>query len=131
MNNVNNMLNKIEKILDDDISFNEMKGLKLKKEDIVNQITLYEYCYQKAKENVIKAWNLRDEEIEEMNNNEPIILKDFIQMHDNIRLDEEIENINKFYLNPEKETKKCLNKYKSCTSVFIKRIEYFITRRII
>ncbi len=52
-------------------------------------------------------------------------------MHDNIKLDEELENINKFYLNTEKETKKCLNKYRSCTNVFIKRIEYLITKRII
>jgi hypothetical protein len=104
---------------------------KMKKEDIVNQETLYDYCYEKAKENVLKTWTLNDEELENLNSNEPIIFKAFIKMHDNIRLDEELENINKYYLNPEKETKKCLNKYRSCTGVFIKRIEYFITREII
>lgn len=103
----------------------------MKKEDIINQETLYDYCYQKAKENVIKSWTFTDEEIEEINDNEAIVFKDFIKMHDNIKLDEELKNINKFYLSPEKETKKCLNKYRSCTTVFIKRLEYFITRRMI
>jgi len=112
-------MNKIEKIL------------KMKKEDIINQETLYDYCYQKAKENVIKTWTLTDEEIEELDSFEPIVFKDFVTMHDKIRLDEDLENIQKFYLNPEKETKKCLNKYRSRTNVFIKRLEYLITRRII
>lgn len=103
----------------------------MKKEDIINQETLWNYCYQKAKENVLKTWTFTDEEIEEINDNETIVFKDFIKMHDNIKLDEELENIQKYYLNPEKETKKCLNKYRSCTTDFIKRIEYFITRRII
>ena len=103
----------------------------MKKEDIINQGTLWNYCYEKAKENVIKSWTFTDEEIEEINDNETIIYNDFFKMHDNIKLNEELENISKFYLNPEKETKKCLNKYRSSTTVLIKRIEYFITRRII
>lgn len=112
-----------------EITFNEMK--QLKKEDIVNQETFWNYCYEKAKENVLKNWTFTDEELEIINNNEPIIFKAFIKMHDNIRLDEELENINKYYLNPEKEIKKCLKKYKSCTKVFTSRIEYFITKEII
>lgn len=103
----------------------------MKKEDIVNQETLWNYCYEKAKSNVLKSWTFTDEEIKEINENEPIVFKDFIKMHDNINLDEELKNIQKYYLHPEKETKKCLSKYRSCTGVFIKRIEYFITRRII
>ncbi len=103
----------------------------MKKEDIINQEMLWNYCYEKAKENVIKTWTFTDEEIEEINDNETIIYKDFVTMHDNIKLDEELENINKFYLNTEKETKKYLNKYRSSTGVFIKRIEYLITKRII
>ncbi len=103
----------------------------MNKEEIISNETLLNYCYEKAKENVVKAWTLRDEEIEEMNSFEPIVFKDFIRMHDKIKLDEELENIQKFYLNPEKETKKCLNKYRSRTNVFIKRLEYLITRRVI
>ena len=103
----------------------------MNKEEIISNETLLNYCYERAKENVLKAWTLRDEEIEEMNSFVPIVFKDFIRMHDKIKLDEELENIQKFYLNPEKETKKCLNKYRSRTNVFIKRLEYLITRRVI
>ncbi len=53
------------------------KILEMKKEDIVDQYTLYDYCYQKAKKNVIKTWNLTESEIEEVDNNEPIVLIDF------------------------------------------------------
>ena len=42
------------------------KILEMKKEDIVDQYTLYDYCYQKAKKNVIKTWNLTESEIEEV-----------------------------------------------------------------
>lgn len=111
-----------------EITFNEMK--QLKKEEIINQETLWNYCYTKAKNNVLKNWSLNDEEVEIINNNEPIILNAFIKMHDNIKLDSELENIQKYYLNPDKEIKKCLNKYRSCTAIFISRIEYFITKEI-
>jgi hypothetical protein len=103
----------------------------MKKEEIVNQETLWNYCYEKAKSNVLKTWTFDVEEIENINSNEPIIFKSFIKIHDNIKLDSELENIIKYYVNPEKEINKCLNKYKSCTSIWIKRIEYFITREVI
>lgn len=105
----------------------------MKKEEIINQETLWNYCYNKAKNNVLKSWNFDVEEIENINNNESIIFKAFFKMHESIRIDEEIELIKKYYLNDriEKEINKCLKKYRSCTSIWIKRIEYFITREII
>lgn len=105
----------------------------MKKEEIINQETLFNYCYEKAKTKVLKNWPLSIEEIENINNNESIIFKAFFKMHESIRIDEEIELIKKYYLNDriEKEINKCINKYKSCTAVFIARIEYFITREII
>lgn len=105
----------------------------MKKEEIINQKTFWNYCYNKAKKNVLKNWVLSDKKIEDIKSNESIIFKAFFKMHKSFCLDEELELIKKYYLNEriEKETNKCLNKYRSCTNVFIKRIEYFITREII
>lgn len=46
----------------------------MKKEDIINQVTLWNYCYEKAKENVIKTWTLAGEEIEELDDDEEYFL---------------------------------------------------------
>lgn len=105
----------------------------MKKEEIINIETLLNYCYEKAKEEVLKNWAfLSNKEKRKIDNNKSIVLEAFFKMHQSIRFDEELELIKKYYLNErlEKETNKCLNKYRSCTPVFIKRIEYFITREI-
>lgn len=100
------------------------------KNEITSNETLLNYCYEKAKKNVLRNWkSLSEKEIKE---NESIIIKEFLNLHDRINLDEELEKINKYYLGSrlEKEVKKCLNKYRSCTSVFIGRFEYIITKEV-
>lgn len=110
----------------------KIKGNKMKKEEIIDQETLWNYCYNKARNNVLKNWNLSDEEIEDINNNESIIFKEFFKMHE-IKINEEIELIEKYYIGNriKYETNKCINKYRKCTPKFQARIEYFITREII
>jgi hypothetical protein len=103
------------------------------KQDIINQETFWNYCYNKAKNNIFKNWVLNDEEIENINTNETIVFKSFFKYHKSYSLDVELELIKKYYLNEriDEETKKCLKKYKSGTNIFIKRIEYFIIRGVI
>ena len=107
----------------------------MNKEEIISNETLLNYCYEKAKDNVLKTWgflsNKQKKKINS-NNNKNIVLQVFLKMHQNIGIDGELELIQKYYLNErvEEETKKCLKKWKDCTDVFISRMEFFITREI-
>jgi hypothetical protein len=114
----------------------KIKGNKMKKEEIINKETLINFCYEKALKNVLKNWSfLSNKEKMKINSNDnrSTVLDVFFKMHERIRIDEEIELIEKYYIGNriKYETNKCINKYRKCTPEFTARIEYFITREII
>lgn len=98
------------------------------KKEIRNNTDFYDYCYKKARENVIENWNLNDEKIEEVNLNECFILKEFFKMFE-LKYENPLKKVQKMYKG--KRLKEKRNEILKNTKIFISRIEYLITRRII
>lgn len=103
----------------------------MNKYEIINEETFYNYCYEKALKHNIKNWNLKSDDLEVIESYS-FKIKDEFKEVSNLSFDEKIKEFEKYYLDERLEEMKAksLKILKSCSSVFIARLEYLIISKV-